>query len=72
MPIEVLVDGAAQKIEQPKVDKQGHFSVTIKPILTVGGHTILVRQKTERGMVQEAYTFNVTVEDFPREGREKD
>ncbi|PYR76413.1 MAG: hypothetical protein DMF86_12390 [Acidobacteria bacterium] len=65
-PIEVLVDGQPFKAEQePQVDERGEFTVTIAPRLGVGGHTILVRQRTDRGVIQDAFTFNVTVRDEP-------
>jgi hypothetical protein len=66
-PIEVLVDNQPLKIDQaPAVDERGEFTLTVTPPpLNVGGHTILVRQRTSRGVVQDAFTFNVTVRDEP-------
>lgn len=72
VPIEVLVDGEMQKIDGLRVDKEGRFSVTITPILAVGGHTILVRQKAEHGLIQDVFTFNVTVQDFPQDRPHRD
>lgn len=66
-PVEILLDGRPMQVEQKiQVDKQGEFTTSINLPLNVGGHTILVRQKTERGVIQDAYTFNVTVRDAPR------
>lgn len=66
-PIEVLFDGHPVEVEQKsRVDQRGEFTVYIRPILNVGGHTILVRQKTNHGVIQDAITFNVTVKDAPR------
>jgi hypothetical protein len=62
--IEVLLDGKAVQPDQPaRIDDQGNFTITIPPLLDVGGHTILVRQKTDKGTIQDASTFNLTVHD---------
>jgi hypothetical protein len=45
------------------VNKGGEFTTSLHVPLNVGGHTILVRQKTNHGVIQDAYTFNVTVQD---------
>ena len=66
-PIEVLLDGEPVKLDkQPEVDEKGSFTVTAPPILNIGGHTILVRQRTTHGVLQDAFTFHVTVQDLPR------
>lgn len=67
-PIEVVLDGHPVEMDQKlRVSDRGEFTTSIRPRpLNVGGHTILVRQKTSHGVIQEAYTFNVTVKDSPR------
>ncbi len=66
-PIEILVDGHPVETESKvRVDKSGEFTTSIHPIFNIGGHTVLVRQKTAHGVIQDAYTFNVTVTDSPR------
>jgi hypothetical protein len=63
--VEVLLDGRPLKLEQKTmlVNKAGEFTTSLHVPLNVGGHTILVRQKTNHGVIQDAYTFNVTVQD---------
>lgn len=71
VPLDILIDG--QKVmldEPPRPDERGGFTIAISPILGIGGHTLLVRQKAERRTLQEAFTFNVTVQDVPRGERE--
>jgi len=72
-PVEVLLDGHPAKLEQKAlhVEKTGEFTVSLHAPLNVGGHTILVRQKTDHGVIQDAYTFNVTVQDSPKDSRKE-
>lgn len=64
-PLEVTVDRVPLPGDQvPRVNERGEFVLRIPPILAVGGHTILVRQRTDHGLVQDAFTFNVTTQDF--------
>jgi hypothetical protein len=66
-PIEVLLDGRRVAVDQKLgITEKGDFTVSIKPVLNVGGHTILVRQETTRRVIQEAFTFNVVVTDSSR------
>jgi photosystem II stability/assembly factor-like uncharacterized protein len=66
-PIEVLVDDQPLKIDRtPEIDDRGEFTMTATPPpLNVGEHTIAVRQRTSRGILQDVFTFNVTVRDEP-------
>jgi hypothetical protein len=69
-PLEVTVDRVPLPADQvPRVNEQGEFVLSIPPILSLGGHTILVRQRSDRGLKQDAFTFNVTVQDF-EQGKE--
>jgi len=58
-PVEVVLDGRpVQGEKKMQVDKRGEFTTSINLPLNVGGHTILVRQKTEHGVIQDAYTYD--------------
>jgi hypothetical protein len=62
--LEILLDGRVLQLEQPvKFDEQGDFMISIPPLIEVGGHTILIRQETDKGIIQDASTFLVTVKD---------
>ncbi|OLD37498.1 MAG: hypothetical protein AUI57_10675 [Candidatus Rokubacteria bacterium 13_1_40CM_2_68_8] len=64
LPVEIRVDGAVVQLEKmPATDARGGFTTSIPPVFGVGGHTILVRQRTSHGVIEDAYAFNVTVED---------
>ena len=52
---------------KPVFDDKGVFRVTLPVGLGVGGHIVRAEQKTVTGIWQDAYTFNVTVEDEERE-----
>lgn len=65
-PIEVILDNHPVETERKAVVENGEFSISIHAPLNVGGHTILVRQRTNHGVIQDAFTFNVTVSDSPR------
>ena len=41
----------------------GNFTMDITPLLNVGGHTIVVSEKTDKGLIQDASTFMLTVDD---------
>jgi hypothetical protein len=64
-PIEIVLDGRPVEGDQKlRGNERGEFTTSIRPRpLNIGGHTILVRQKTSHGVIQEAFTFNVTVKD---------
>ena len=61
-PVTVAVDGRPVQVDV-KVDGQGNLRFELPPTFTVGGHTVLVEQKTERGVVRDAATFVLTVAD---------
>jgi hypothetical protein len=63
-PVEVLLDGKIVQQERPvKFDGKGNFTISIPPSLGIGGHTVLIRQKTDKGIIQDASTFIITVRD---------
>jgi photosystem II stability/assembly factor-like uncharacterized protein len=63
-PLEITVDGKPLAERESVVwEENGTFRVSITPAVGIGGHTILVRQKTESGIVQDATTFLITVSD---------
>lgn len=66
-PLTFSLDGVQLKNkDKPTFDNKGKFKLEILPILDVGGHTLRVEQKTDKGVVRDAYTFNVTVQDSPK------
>ncbi len=63
-PMEILLDGQPVRLEQPaKFDAAGNFTISIPGTVGLGGHTVLVRQKTDQGTIQDASTFIVSVSD---------
>jgi hypothetical protein len=63
-PLEVTLDGKALAQDSPNWDASGTFTLSIPPTVGIGGHTVLVRQKTDNGIVQDATTFLITVRDI--------
>lgn len=65
-PLEIYLDDRQVKFQtRPKFDEKGDFHFVIPPAMDVGGHTIRVVQKTDNRVIQDVYTFNVTVQDLP-------
>lgn len=63
-PLEVTLDGKPLPAGGGAVwEENGTFRLSITPAVGIGGHTILVRQKTDSGVVQDATTFIITVSD---------
>ena len=61
-PLEVLLDGQIVQPEfPPDFDPQGNFTLSVQPPPSLGLHTILVRQDTELGLIQDIATFGVTL-----------
>jgi hypothetical protein len=53
-PLEVLLDGQVlQPDAPPDFDPSGNFTLSITPLADFGLHTILVRQDTDRGLIQD-------------------
>lgn len=72
-PIEITVDGEPfQPDDEPRFDEEGRFRVELRPLLEIGGHTLRVRQETDDGVIEDVYTFNVTVKDEPPDEERKE
>jgi hypothetical protein len=61
-PLQVSVDGKPIAA-QPTFDDKGDFSLPIPPTVGIGGHTVLVEQKSDGGTIRDASTFLLTVQD---------
>lgn len=71
-PLEITLDGVALTLpERLAFDEKGVFHFVLPRALHVGGHTLRVEQRTDRGTFRDAYTFNVAVEDLPRASQEQ-
>lgn len=67
-PVEIFLDGKVMQMEQiAKFDKKEVLTFSIPKLMGIGGHTILVKQSTPEGVIQDAITFIITVQDFPKE-----
>jgi hypothetical protein len=63
-PIEVTVDGSTPaRPQNPVWEASGNFTLSLPPMLEIGGHTVLVRQRTENGIAEDATTFLITSSD---------
>jgi hypothetical protein len=66
-PLEVLLDGQVLRPETPPdFDASGNFTLTVTPLADIGMHTILVRQETDRGLIQDIDRLMVTVSEAER------
>ena len=64
-PVRVLVDAEPLQMDYTlEFDEEGRFTLRIPPAFELGGHTVLVEQETERGLLRDATTFHLTVQDF--------
>jgi len=67
-PIEVIVDGETQKLEERlRFDENGNFQLPVPPILGIGNHTVLFRQETDKGLIEDMVDIRIVVQDFPEE-----
>jgi len=62
-PLAVLLDG--KPLDSLKVTwlSNDEFVIWIPTNLSIGGHTVVVRQRTDKGVIQDTTTFLITVSD---------
>ncbi len=66
-PLEALLDGRVlQPDTPPDFDASGNFTLTFTPLVDLGLHTILVRQDTDRGLIQDVDRLMVTASEAER------
>ncbi|MGB8193944.1 MAG: hypothetical protein WCF67_18570 [Chitinophagaceae bacterium] len=68
-PLEIMIDGRPVQGVKEQYDERGVFVLQIDQPFTIGGHTILITQRTPNGVIKEAYTFNVPTHDEKRENK---
>jgi hypothetical protein len=58
-PITIKVDGKSIDIINNKAtfDQNDTMEISLSPLFTPGGHTLLIEQKSEKGAIREAITF---------------
>lgn len=67
-PIRITLDGEpVEYVDEPQFDEQGKFRAEIRPQLDIGGHVLRVQQETSQGIVEDVYSFHVTVSDEPQD-----
>lgn len=53
-------------------DQDGRFVLRFPPAFELGGHTVMVEQETDEGLLREVTTFRLTVQNFElEENRDK-
>jgi photosystem II stability/assembly factor-like uncharacterized protein len=69
-PLQIMLDGKALQLQnKEKYDTKQMFSLEIMQPFSTGGHTILIIQKNDTGMLKEAYSFNVPLIDDRKKGQ---
>ncbi|WLI90028.1 sialidase family protein [Massilia sp. R2A-15] len=63
-PIAVSIDGRTVQLDAPRFDQNGNFTVALPPVVGRGKHSVLVEQQGEQGVIRDATTFIIGVEDM--------
>ncbi|MEO1053659.1 MAG: hypothetical protein AAFX87_23690 [Bacteroidota bacterium] len=70
-PVEIIIDGNQTKFgDNIRFNDRGEFRVSIPPTFGIGSHKILIRQSTDKGVLEDSIDIRFVVSDYPDNQRD--